>query len=421
MTVEGGASNKKMSSRDGGAQSLARLLDAGVAAVRASLESGAFRHATAPISAASSSTSRALRGTGSTPSTTIADGASAAGGGSSSSSEIVDADSIAEAIACSSIRYFDLSHGRRTNYAFSFDRMLQLKGNTAAYIMYAVARLGALRSQADFALRHMQAASSRALLRDEIISGATDFGYVVASSTPTIGSFIIAPSSDTRHHLRSIASVSPPPVAPWDCWSADWRRLADTFGALHTPPALTSILDQPGDGAASISTAVATASSDAVVSAAVADVPGAIRATGGPLSHPAERQLALTLIRFPEALDTSAGQLQPHLMAEYLFSLAGDFHAFYGACRVTPLRWGVAAPSDDVSLVAPADGARVRSATPSSDGRASNSATPPSVANAVATQSECATAAERLRLCGAAESVLRRGCHLLGVNILARM
>jgi arginyl-tRNA synthetase len=48
---------------------------------------------------------------------------------------------IAEAVGIGAIKYADLSQNRSTDYVFSFDKMLELKGNTAAYMQYAVARV----------------------------------------------------------------------------------------------------------------------------------------------------------------------------------------------------------------------------------------------------------------------------------------
>jgi arginyl-tRNA synthetase len=48
---------------------------------------------------------------------------------------------IAEAVGIGAIKYADLAQNRTTDYTFSFDKMLELKGNTAAYMQYAVARV----------------------------------------------------------------------------------------------------------------------------------------------------------------------------------------------------------------------------------------------------------------------------------------
>ena len=46
-----------------------------------------------------------------------------------------------ESIAYGCIKYADLSHNRNHEYVFSFDKMLQDKGNTAVYLLYALTRI----------------------------------------------------------------------------------------------------------------------------------------------------------------------------------------------------------------------------------------------------------------------------------------
>lgn len=46
-----------------------------------------------------------------------------------------------KAVAYGCIKYADLSHNRNHEYVFSFDKMLEDKGNTAAYMLYAYARI----------------------------------------------------------------------------------------------------------------------------------------------------------------------------------------------------------------------------------------------------------------------------------------
>ena len=42
------------------------------------------------------------------------------------------------------VKYADLKNARLTNYKFSFDDMLSLKGNTAVYVLYAHARIAGI-------------------------------------------------------------------------------------------------------------------------------------------------------------------------------------------------------------------------------------------------------------------------------------
>ena len=44
-------------------------------------------------------------------------------------------------IAYGCIKYADLSHNRNAEYVFSFDKMLDDKGNTAVYLLYAYTRI----------------------------------------------------------------------------------------------------------------------------------------------------------------------------------------------------------------------------------------------------------------------------------------
>ncbi|MBD2454093.1 arginine--tRNA ligase [Nostoc sp. FACHB-87] len=48
---------------------------------------------------------------------------------------------VAQIIGISAVKYADLSQNRTSNYIFSYDKMLDLKGNTAPYMLYAYARI----------------------------------------------------------------------------------------------------------------------------------------------------------------------------------------------------------------------------------------------------------------------------------------
>ena len=56
--------------------------------------------------------------------------------------------SVAEAMGYSAVRYFDLRRNPTTNYKFSYDQMLDTKGNTAIYLLYAHARLASIMTKA---------------------------------------------------------------------------------------------------------------------------------------------------------------------------------------------------------------------------------------------------------------------------------
>jgi arginyl-tRNA synthetase len=48
---------------------------------------------------------------------------------------------IAEVVGIGSVQYADLSQNRSTDYVFAWDKMISLDGNTAAYLLYAAARV----------------------------------------------------------------------------------------------------------------------------------------------------------------------------------------------------------------------------------------------------------------------------------------
>ncbi len=47
----------------------------------------------------------------------------------------------AETMGISAIKYFDLKQNRVQNYVFSFDKMLDPKGNTGVYLLYMFVRI----------------------------------------------------------------------------------------------------------------------------------------------------------------------------------------------------------------------------------------------------------------------------------------
>ncbi|KAG5888383.1 hypothetical protein JTB14_035689 [Gonioctena quinquepunctata] len=55
-----------------------------------------------------------------------------------------------EAVAYGCIKYADLSHNRNHEYVFSFDKMLEDKGNTAVYLLYACTRIKSIARNANF-------------------------------------------------------------------------------------------------------------------------------------------------------------------------------------------------------------------------------------------------------------------------------
>jgi len=51
---------------------------------------------------------------------------------------------VAEVVGIAALKYADLCQNRESDYVFSYDKMLALTGNTAAYMQYAYARIRAI-------------------------------------------------------------------------------------------------------------------------------------------------------------------------------------------------------------------------------------------------------------------------------------
>jgi arginyl-tRNA synthetase len=62
-----------------------------------------------------------------------------------------DLDQVATTIGIGAVKYADLSQNRQSNYIFSFEKMLSLKGNTAPYLQYAYARMRSILRDAGWA------------------------------------------------------------------------------------------------------------------------------------------------------------------------------------------------------------------------------------------------------------------------------
>lgn len=62
---------------------------------------------------------------------------------------------VAQVIGISAVKYADLSQNRTSNYVFSYDKMLDLKGNTAPYLLYAYARIQSISRKGDINFKQL--------------------------------------------------------------------------------------------------------------------------------------------------------------------------------------------------------------------------------------------------------------------------
>ena len=74
----------------------------------------------------------------------------------------------AEILGISSVKYFDLRQNRTQNYVFNYDKMLDAKGNTGVYLIYAYVRICSILRKAGY---------------DEATSNTNDFNFSVSSKS----------------------------------------------------------------------------------------------------------------------------------------------------------------------------------------------------------------------------------------------
>ena len=83
--------------------------------------------------------------------------------GEASAVQGADAEAAAEAMGYGAVKYADLKNKKEGNYTFSFDRMLDLKGNTAVYLLYAHARVCSIVRKSGRTLEEVRALPAEAL------------------------------------------------------------------------------------------------------------------------------------------------------------------------------------------------------------------------------------------------------------------
>lgn len=118
-----GEDGKKFKTRSGDVVRLVELLDEAVARCKATIEE---RRAEQQQQAAEGA------------------GAGAGADASTTTTTLPDSDEAARAMGYGAVKYADLKNSRMTNYKFSYDAMLDLRGNTAVYLLYAHARIAGI-------------------------------------------------------------------------------------------------------------------------------------------------------------------------------------------------------------------------------------------------------------------------------------
>jgi arginyl-tRNA synthetase len=73
---------------------------------------------------------------------------------------------VGRVIGLSAVKYADLSQNRASNYTFSYDKMLDLKGNTAPYMLYVCARVQGISRKGEIDFENLDA-SAKVILQSD--------------------------------------------------------------------------------------------------------------------------------------------------------------------------------------------------------------------------------------------------------------
>jgi arginyl-tRNA synthetase len=101
---------------------------------------------------------------------------------------------IARVVGIGSVQYADLSQNRSSDYVFSWDKMISLDGNTAAYLLYAVARIHSI-------FRHLGLAAGDPGVEQEATAFETPAEVALARKLVRLPDALSAATGALRPHL----------------------------------------------------------------------------------------------------------------------------------------------------------------------------------------------------------------------------
>ena len=77
-----------------------------------------------------------------------------------------DRQQVAERIGIGAIKYADLAHNRTSDYVFSYDKMLAMNGNTAAYMQYSYARVRSIFAKGNVDVEQLRGSNAEVYLTE---------------------------------------------------------------------------------------------------------------------------------------------------------------------------------------------------------------------------------------------------------------
>jgi len=187
----------------------------------------------------------------------------------------------ANKIGIAAVRYFDMKQNRVSPYVFNYDKMLDPKGNTAVYLFYAYARIRAIQRRAGVDEKGMPCELEKA---DSTAEPKPKVAKSSEAQVPGADSFLKADELGGEMLLYRRCPAA---------YRNQWAMCAG---------------GSSGGSSASV---------------------GGLR-----LSDPAERDMALKVLQFPDVIEAILGNLHIHQLADYLWELCNLLTTFYTKCRV---------------------------------------------------------------------------------------
>jgi arginyl-tRNA synthetase len=196
-------------------------------------------------------------------------------------------ETIVRGVAYSAVKYADLSVQRMKNYKFSYARMLNLKGNTAPFLMYAYTRLISILRKAKSFVENLQ---------------------------------------EDSEILRA-AGVDP---AVW--YALGLREYIPQAESLYAPHPSNGDFDAPTKEY-SLGRCFALTPAHRLLRAEIYGPISDASRERGQEREPCELELASLLLHFPEVLSRVEQDFQFCYLADYLYAVTDAFHSFHGRVR----------------------------------------------------------------------------------------
>lgn len=276
---------------------------------------------------------------------------------------------VAQTVGISAVKYADLSQNRTSNYIFSYQKMLDLKGNTSPYLLYAYARIqsiarkGRVQAEPESSALTLRYTPPAELAQTPAMPALT--AVLLLKKVGDLGNYALEVS-------RSVESLEPIAQQLAGLRQVEWRAIGWTsvaivggfllsdvvlsiHAALHTVPLLAPLMCLAGffatgqfawqfllfaQGrrrlAASVTETKVKMLGPVETPPLLAPTPVETTVTTPEiqLTEPEEVALAKHILQLSEVLQEVEQDLLPNRLCDYLYDLSRKYNKFYEECSV---------------------------------------------------------------------------------------